>query len=147
METRIVENRFASSCRIRRKRVSTTAGVSGACVRYNRQLHPQEKALAKELANSSGGKYSEQQIEQQLAQMNLTTGNQTELGSVRVAVGNQPVDGTTWTPYGDNQVGQQLWAQSLPSGDADLQSYITKNASGLAYECRIWCIRRSQLRD
>ncbi|CAG4898087.1 hemagglutinin repeat-containing protein [Paraburkholderia gardini] len=102
--------------------------------RFNRQLHPEEKTVAKQLADKSGGRYTEQQIEQQMAQMNLTTGSQTELGSVRVAVGSQPNDGTTWVPYGVNQAGQQVWAQSLPSGDADLQSYITKNASGLTYD-------------
>jgi filamentous hemagglutinin len=47
METRIMENRFASSCRVRRKRVSTTAGVSECGVRFNRQLHPDEYAMAK----------------------------------------------------------------------------------------------------
>ncbi|MEX3970880.1 hemagglutinin repeat-containing protein [Paraburkholderia caribensis] len=102
--------------------------------RYNRQLHPEEKTVAKQLADKSGGRYTEQQIEQQMGQMNLTTGSQTELGSVRVAVGDQPNDGTTWVPYGINQAGQQVWTQSLPSGDADLQSYITKNASGLKYD-------------
>ncbi|WP_184064635.1 hemagglutinin repeat-containing protein [Paraburkholderia sp. CI2] len=107
--------------------------VSGYNVdRFNRQLHPEEKTLAKQLADKSGGKYTEQQIEQQLAQMNLTTGSQTELGSVRVTVGSQPDDGTTWVPYGINQAGQPVWAQSLPSGDADIQSYIMKNANSMS---------------
>lgn len=69
-----------------------------------------------------------------MAQMNLTTGGQTELGGVRVSVGSKPDDGTTWTSYGINQAGQQVWAQSLPSGDANIQTYIVKNASGLAYD-------------
>ncbi|WP_181322030.1 hypothetical protein [Trinickia symbiotica] len=44
---------------------------------YNRQLHPEEKDLAKQLADKSGGKYAEQQIENQMALMNLTENGQT----------------------------------------------------------------------
>ena len=63
--------------------------------------------------------------------MNLKTGDQTELGGVRVATDVKPEDGTTWVPYGTNQAGQPVWAQNLPTGDADLQRYIIDNASGL----------------
>lgn len=45
-----MENRFASSCRVRRKRVSTTAAVSGCGVRFNRQLHQPEKTKAQQIA-------------------------------------------------------------------------------------------------
>ena len=65
--------------------------------------------------------------------MNLTANGQTKSGGVRVAVGDQPNDGTTWAPYGVNQAGQEVWAQTLPSGDADLQNYIIKNAGAFAY--------------
>jgi filamentous hemagglutinin len=103
---------------------------------YNRQLHPQEKTLAKQLADKSGGKYTEQQIAEQQALMNLTANGQTDSGAVRVAVGNQPKDGTTWVPYGVKQAGQQVWAQSLGPGDPNLQAYIAKGAqgSGLSYQ-------------
>ncbi|CAE6935324.1 hypothetical protein [Paraburkholderia domus] len=107
---------------------------------YNRQLHPQEVSLAKRLADASGGKYTQTQIENQMAQMNMTEGGQTESGGVRVAVGAQPQDGTDWQPYGINQAGQQVWAQSLSSGDAGVQSYIVQsansisNSTGLTYQ-------------
>ncbi|MEX3977774.1 hypothetical protein AB4Y45_02185 [Paraburkholderia sp. EG287A] len=107
---------------------------------YNRQLHQdgkaQEKTLAKKLADESGGKYSEQDVENQMAMMNLTVNGQTESGGVRVATGAQPQDGTDWQPYGVNQAGQQVWAQSLGPGDPDLQAYIVKGAqgSGLSYQ-------------
>jgi filamentous hemagglutinin len=108
--------------------------------RFNTQLHQdnkaQEKSLAKKLADASGGKYTEQDIENQMAQMNLTVNGQTESGGVRVATGAQPQDGTDWQPYGVNKAGQQVWAQGLGPGDPDLQGYIAKGAqgSGLSYQ-------------
>ncbi|VVD28098.1 two-partner secretion domain-containing protein [Paraburkholderia dioscoreae] len=129
------------------------AGAAGAAVgggagafaasnadRYNRQLHEDSKAkeqtLAKKLADESGGKYSEQDVENQMARMDLTVNGQTESGGVRVATGVQPQDGTDWQPYGVNKAGQQVWAQSLGPGDPDLQAYIAKGAqdSGLSYQ-------------
>ncbi|MGX7001399.1 hemagglutinin repeat-containing protein [Caballeronia sp. KNU42] len=107
---------------------------------YNRQLHEDSKAkeqtLAKKLADESGGKYTPEQIKDQMAQMNLTVDGQTESGGVRVATGAQPQDGTQWQSYGVNKAGQQVWAQSLGPGDPDLQSYIVNGAqgSGLAYQ-------------
>ncbi|MGF6264048.1 hypothetical protein OKW49_004976 [Paraburkholderia youngii] len=100
---------------------------------YNRQLHPKEETLADRLADESGGKYTAQQIEDQMAQMNLTANGQTESGGVRVAAGDQPNDGTTWTPYGVNQAGQQVWAQSLGAGDPNLQAYIVNGAQGSGF--------------
>jgi filamentous hemagglutinin len=51
-------------------------------------------------------------------------------------LGDQPNDGTGWTPYGVNQAGQQVWAQSLGAGDPNLQAYIVNGAqgSGLTYQ-------------
>jgi filamentous hemagglutinin len=106
---------------------------------YNRQLHPQEKTLAQQLAAASNGQYTEAQVENQMALMDVTQDGQTVYGSVRVAVGAQPQDGTDRQPYGVNQAGQQVWAQSLPSGDPDLQAYIVQHtnetsvANGLTY--------------
>ncbi|WP_217352305.1 hypothetical protein [Paraburkholderia bonniea] len=109
-------------------------------IRFNRQLHEDRKAkeqtLAKKLANESGGKYTEQDIENQMARMDLTVNGQTEPGGVRVATGAQPQDGTGWQSYGVNKAGQQVWAQSLGPGDPDVQAYIAKGAqgSGLSYQ-------------
>lgn len=49
-------NRVASGCCVRGKPVSITVGVSGACVRFNRQLHPDEKQVIKTLANGDADK-------------------------------------------------------------------------------------------
>ncbi|MCF7694935.1 hypothetical protein KPG66_01985, partial [Mycetohabitans sp. B2] len=106
--------------------------------RFNRQLHEDTKAkeqtLAKKLAAESGGKYTVQQIEDQMAQMNLMTSDGGMLpGNVRVASGDKPQDGTAWTLYGVNRAGQTVWTQSLGSGDADLQTYIVKGAQGSGF--------------
>ncbi|WP_153076911.1 hypothetical protein [Paraburkholderia bonniea] len=108
--------------------------------RFNRQLHEDRKAkeqtLARKLAEGSGGKYSAQDIENQMARMNLTVDGQTEAGGVRVATEVQPQDGTEWQSYGVNKAGQPVWAQNLGPGDPDLQGYIAKGAqgSGLSYQ-------------
>ena len=78
----------------------------------NRVLHPQEQTLAQQLADKSGGRYTTQQIEDQMAQMNMTQNGQMFDGGVRVATGGQPDDGTNWQNYGTNQAGQQVWAQA-----------------------------------
>ncbi|WP_375541702.1 hemagglutinin repeat-containing protein [Paraburkholderia sp. CNPSo 3281] len=107
---------------------------------YNRQLHEdsnaKEQTLAKKLADESGGRYTEQDIENQMARMDLTVNGQTESGGVRVATGAQPQDGTDWQSYGVNKAGQQVWAQTLGPGDPDLQAYIASGArgSGLSYQ-------------
>jgi filamentous hemagglutinin len=49
--------------------------------RFNRQLYPPEKTLAQQLAEKSGGKYSPQQIEDQMRQMSMIEGGQTYAGS------------------------------------------------------------------
>ncbi|WP_413227419.1 hemagglutinin repeat-containing protein [Burkholderia sp. AU39826] len=118
-----------------------TGALTGASAdRFNRQLHEDSKAkeqtLAKKLAAESGGKYTEQQIQEQMAQMDLVMSDGGVLpGNVRVASGDQPQDGTEWTRYGVNKAGQTVWTQSLGPGDPDLQAYIVKGAqgSGFAY--------------
>ncbi|WP_155768836.1 hemagglutinin repeat-containing protein [Burkholderia diffusa] len=106
--------------------------------RFNRQLHEDSKAkeltLAKKLATESGGKYTVEQIVDQMAQMNLVTSDGGMLpGNVRVASGDKPQDGTEWTQYGVNRAGQTVWTQSLGPGDPDLQAYIAKGAQGSGF--------------
>jgi len=98
----------------------------------NRVLHPQEQTLAQQLADKSGGRYTTQQIEDQMAQMNMTQNGQTFDGGVRVATGGQPDDGTNWQMYGTNQAGQQVWSQALSSGDAGIQGFIAQNANAMS---------------
>ncbi|MBY4696516.1 hypothetical protein K6W21_20820 [Burkholderia latens] len=106
--------------------------------RFNRQLHEDGKAkeqtLAKKLAAESDGKYTMQQIQEQMAQMDLVMSDGGVLpGNVRVASGQMPQDGTEWTRYGVNKAGQTVWTQSLGPGDPDLQAYIAKGAQGSGF--------------
>lgn len=50
-QIRVRRNPFASACRVRRNRRSTTARASGLRVRFNRQLHPDEKSAIAKQAN------------------------------------------------------------------------------------------------
>ncbi|KVD00778.1 hypothetical protein WJ47_00545 [Burkholderia ubonensis] len=66
--------------------------------RFNRQLHEDSKAkeqtLAKKLAAESDGKYTVQQIQEQMAQMDLVMSDGGVLpGNVLVASGEMPQDG------------------------------------------------------
>ncbi|WP_423191413.1 hemagglutinin repeat-containing protein [Burkholderia multivorans] len=116
-----------------------TGALTGAAVdRFNRQLHEDNKAkeqtLAKKLASESDGKYTVQQIQDQMAQMDLVMSDGGVLpGNVRVASGEMPQDGTEWTRYGVNKAGQTVWTQSLGPGDPDLQAYIVKGAQGSGF--------------
>ncbi|WP_198342621.1 hypothetical protein [Burkholderia ubonensis] len=106
--------------------------------RFNRQLHEDSKAkeqtLAKKLAAESDGKYTVQQIVDQMAQMDLVMSDGGVLpGNVRVASGEMPQDGTEWTRYGVNKAGQTVWTQSLGPGDPDLQAYIAMGAQGSGF--------------
>ncbi|EGD05528.1 hypothetical protein B1M_05966, partial [Burkholderia sp. TJI49] len=113
--------------------------ISGASVDwFNRQLHEDGKAkeqtLAKKLAAESAGKYTMQQIQDQMAQMDLVMSDGGVLpGNVRVASGEMPQDGTEWARYGVNKAGQTVWTQSLGPGDPDLQAYIAKGAQGSGF--------------
>ncbi len=92
--------------------------------------------MAKKLADESDGKYTEQQIEDQMALMNLTVDGKTYYGGNQVASGAKPQDGSDWTYYGQNQNGQAVWTQNVAPGNPDLQKYIAGNTqgSGLTYQ-------------
>jgi len=102
-----MENRFASSCRVRRKPVSTTAAVSGACVRFNRQLHPDERQWAKDNAKQFAQFYKD------------TTGQDLtadQAQNMLLANGYRLVDSA---------------ASKGPGGDATAVAFISQNAGGM----------------
>ncbi|CBW74031.1 Hemolysin [Mycetohabitans rhizoxinica HKI 454] len=94
--------------------------------RFNRQLDLQEKALAQQLAEKSGGKYSQQQIEDQMRQMSMTDGGPIYAGSPDILIGDQrPTDAQAkWIYGGKTADGNPILAQATVANDTELQRYI-----------------------
>jgi filamentous hemagglutinin len=102
--------------------------VSGCGVRFNRQLHPEEKTLAKQLAEKGGGKYTEQQIEDQMRLMGATINGKFESGVPDTLIGQTPTDaGASWQYAGKTNSGQPILTQNNAATDPDLQRYIANN--------------------
>ena len=91
--------------------------------KYNRQLHPDEKLLAQELAKKSKGKYTVEQIE---AQMRLSSINGTDINAgtdvVASGTGIYDPDGN-WLPLGDGRT----FVQGFAPADRDVIAYIKDN--------------------
>ncbi len=97
---------------------------------YNRQLHPEEKTLAKQLADKSGGKYTQAQIEDQMRLMGVSVdGGSVPPGVAEELNGRIPTDpGAQWINTGlTNANGNPLVIQSLPQTNQALQSFIMEN--------------------
>jgi hypothetical protein len=58
--------------------------------RYNRQLHPDEKTLAKQIADKSGGQYTQSQVEDQLRIMGVSVNGTSESGAPATLIGRTP---------------------------------------------------------
>ncbi|MCG1054766.1 hemagglutinin repeat-containing protein [Mycetohabitans sp. B5] len=104
--------------------IATMAAVTEG--RFNRQLYPPEKTLAQQLAEKSGGKYSPQQIEDQMRQMSMTEGGQTYAGSPDILIGDQrPTDAQAkWIYGGKTADGKPILTQASVANNAELQRYI-----------------------
>lgn len=95
--------------------------------RFNRQLHPEEKNLAKQLADKSGGKYTEAQIEEQMRIMGVSVNGKTQSGVPDTLIGQMPTDsGATWTFAGTTD-GKSILTQQTAATDPQLQAYIMGN--------------------
>jgi filamentous hemagglutinin len=109
---------------------------------YNRQLHDEDRDQATRLAalaKEKGLRYTEADIANQQALMDLTVDGKTYYGGNQVATGDKPHDGTDWNYYGQNVKGEPVWVQNVQRGDPDLQAFIVNNtngktANGMTYE-------------
>jgi filamentous hemagglutinin len=96
--------------------------------RYNRQLHPEEKTLAKQLAAGSNGKYTQAQIEDQMRIMGVSDNGANESGAPTTLIGQTPTDsGAQWMSAGTTANGQPILTQITAQADPQLQNYITAN--------------------
>ena len=95
---------------------------------YNRQLHPDEKALARRLAEQSGGKYTAEQIEEQLR---LTSIKGTDIGPgtdmAATKDGIYDPDGN-WIPAGD-----EYFVQMFAKADDEVIGYIKQNTQDYSW--------------
>jgi filamentous hemagglutinin len=114
-------------------------GAQGAAAAFtvdanNRQLHHQEKTLAKKLAAQSGGKYTAAQIEAQMRGMTMTKDGVTEVGKTDTVIGGNPKpdNGGTWLYAGTSSDGKPIVTQQLDAADAEIRAYIVQNTTGAA---------------
>ncbi|EEA03642.1 filamentous hemagglutinin family outer membrane protein [Burkholderia sp. H160] len=96
--------------------------------RFNRQLHPEEKTLAKQLAEKSGGQYTQEQIEDQMRIMGVNVNGAYESGAPATLIGQTPTDsGAQWVGSPSTNDGLTVITQKTAEADAQLQSYILAN--------------------
>ena len=104
----------------------TGAGMAFNTDTNNRQLHPEEKTLAQKLAKLSGGKYTTEQIEEQMRGMDVVIDGEVEKGIVDVVLDGNPVDSDgTWIPGGGTVI-----VQSLADMNPELRAFIVQNTTG-----------------
>ncbi|OXI21286.1 hemagglutinin repeat-containing protein [Burkholderia sp. AU15512] len=97
--------------------------------RFNRQLHPDERVLAKQLAAKSGGKYTLEQIEDQMRIMSGSIAGDRELGTPDTLVGQMPTDsGARWQYAGTTDDGKPILTQITVQPNSELQSFILRNS-------------------
>ncbi|WP_369050006.1 hemagglutinin repeat-containing protein [Burkholderia gladioli] len=101
--------------------------------RFNRQLHPEEKTLAKQLADKSKGKYTQAQIEDQMRIMGVSVNGIDESGAPATLVGTTPTDmGAQWIGAPATADGKMVLTQKTATANLELQSYIVANADSAA---------------
>ncbi|MCY1410960.1 hypothetical protein D9M71_263400 [compost metagenome] len=104
---------------------------------YNRQLHPTDKERAKELAARSGGKYTVEQIEEQLR---LSKVNGTDIGPGTDIVANKEDiydTGGNWIKLNNDQ-----YLQQFAKLDLDIVAFIQSNTD--AYNWSAFPVAPSQ---
>ncbi|MEM5314787.1 hypothetical protein [Paraburkholderia sp. JHI869] len=93
-------------------------------------MHPQKQSLARKLADGSGGKYTEQQIEDQMRIMGGTVGGDQESGAAATLIGQTPTDsGEKWISGGTTADGKPILTQITVQPNPELQSYILANSA------------------
>ncbi|WP_448632298.1 DUF637 domain-containing protein [Pseudomonas gessardii] len=103
------------------------AWVAKNASQYNRQLHKEDRDLAKQLAARSGGKYTAEQIEEQLRLSNVE-GTDIHAGDIVATKDGIYDPSAKWVDLGNGQ-----FVQQLPKLDLDLIAYIQASASNYTW--------------
>jgi len=109
--------------------------------RFNRQLHPDEKTLAKQLAdkakadgvkNKDGSPVTAAQIEDQMRIMGGSFDGTRESGAPATLIGQTPTDsGARWIAAPATSDGKTVLTQITAQPDQTLQTYIATNAGAV----------------
>ncbi|WP_431018069.1 hemagglutinin repeat-containing protein [Burkholderia gladioli] len=104
--------------------------------RFNRQLHTEEKALAKQLAEKSKGEYAQAQIEDQMRIMGVSDARDGAVapGTSEELNGRAPSDPSAgWLNTGlSNENGNPLIIQVMSEANPALQNFIMENYNSAA---------------
>ncbi|MEK6371042.1 MAG: hemagglutinin repeat-containing protein, partial [Burkholderia gladioli] len=104
--------------------------------RFNRQLHAEEKALAKQLAEKSKGEYTQAQIEDQMRIMGVSDARDGAVapGTSEELNGRAPSDPSAgWLNTGlSNENGNPLIIQVMSEANPALQNFIMENYNSAA---------------
>lgn len=88
-------------------------------IAYNRQLHPSEREMAKWLAELSDGKYTQEQIEEQLRLAGIKGTDIHVATDILVTAGGIYDDGGNWVP-----AGEEHYTQLFGSADPEVIAFI-----------------------
>ncbi|WP_146013360.1 hypothetical protein [Trinickia symbiotica] len=87
----------------------TAANAAGTEGLFNRQLPEGEKRVATHLAERSAGKYTREEIEEQMRGMGVTVNDEHESGAPATLIGETPIDsGARWISGGATSDEQRL---------------------------------------
>ncbi|PQP00753.1 hypothetical protein C5612_22710, partial [Pseudomonas frederiksbergensis] len=109
-------------------KLEKAAWIAKNASQYNRQLHREDHELAEQLAARSGGKYTVEQIEEQL-RLSGVSGTDIQPGSDMVATKDGIYDPSAkWVDLGNGQ-----YVQQLAKLDLDLVAYIRASTSNYTW--------------
>jgi len=110
--------------------INKGAEIAKSSTTYNRQLHPDERKLAELLAERSGGKYTTEQIEEQLrlAYYKTENGEQSPGNDIVVSKDGIYDDGGKWQDLGNGK-----YLQVYAKLDPDVIAYIRQATQGYSW--------------
>jgi hypothetical protein len=115
------------------QQMATGGNIALAADQYNRQLHPNERARARQLAAASGGKYTVAQIENAMRNSGNTATNESVTTGMVVNTSDQNGVYDSGAVFNAGASGTGTIVQQLPNGgkvDPALAAYIVANTGG-----------------
>ncbi|MDZ4193656.1 MAG: DUF637 domain-containing protein [Pseudomonas sp.] len=114
------------------KNIENAAFIALQADKYNRQLHPDEKALARRLAEQSEGRFTVEEIEDALRRSSIPGEGVYANTDMVVTADGIYDEGGKWIFGGDGQ----SFIQLLPDANVDAVRFVAENTSGYAWDNR-----------